>query len=274
MSKSQRSQEKPMRNTSIASSPRNQLYRWQFTLDADKPDSYSPEELWKILKEVCKEFYFQLEKGSEGYLHYQGVLSLKNKKYMEGVKNIIGKQSVHLEPVRDLKKLVNYCQKEDTRVSGPWSIQSTWIRTISSFRDWQQNLIEFIKDKPDDRTILWYSDPIGSAGKTQMAKYLAVHRKAIVLNNAKTSDIAYAIPDNPEIVIFDLSRSNEGHINYGAIEQVKNGLVFSAKYESKMKYFNSPHVVVFANTEPDYDQMSLDRWKIIHLSKKEKVEED
>lgn len=272
--KSQESQEKPRRNTNTMSWPRNQLYRWQFTLEADKPDSYTPEELWRILKEHCKEFYFQLEKGDKGYLHYQGVLSLKSKEYMEGVKNIIGMKSIHLEPVQNLKKLENYCKKEDTRVAGPWSIQSQWIKTITSFREWQKDLLDRLLKEPDDRSIIWYCDPKGSAGKTQMAKYLAVHKNAIVLNNAKTSDIAYALPDNPHIVIFDLARSNEGRINYGAIEQVKNGLVFSAKYESKMKYFNSPHVIVFSNNEPDYEQMSKDRWEVVHLSKKDKVEED
>lgn len=272
---SQKSQDKPIRNTKGGSSALNQLYRWQFTLSCMSQDSYSPEELWHILKEFCKEFFFQLEKGDGGYLHYQGIISLKNKEYFATVKNLFGRQDVHIEPCHDKKKLENYCQKTDTRVAGPWSIQSTFIKTISSFRQWQGDLLNTLTEtEPDDRKILWYSDPIGGQGKTAIAKYLAVHLNAIVLTNGRTQDLAYTIKDNTKIVVLNFTRSNENRINYGAIESIKDGLLFSGKYESCTKVFNSPHVVVFANHEPDYDQMSLDRWEVVHLSKKDKVEID
>lgn len=275
---SQESQRKPIGNTMEGSSARNQLYRWQFTLKAGEPDSYSPEELFWLMKDFCKEFVFQLEKGESGYLHYQGVISLKNKEYRDTVKNLFGRKDIHLEPVADKKKLEKYCMKEDTRVSGPWSIHSTWIKTITSFRDWQMDLIEKLKIEPDDRKIVWYSDPEGGAGKTQMAKYLAVHHKAIVLTNGRTQDLAYCIKTDTKIVVLNFSRSNEDHINYGAIESIKDGLLFSGKYESCTKVFNSPHVIVFANSMPCIEKMSKDRWEIIELSKEKeftlKIEDD
>lgn len=266
---SQTSQEKPKRNTKIASAPQNQLYRWEFTLHQQKPE-IKPEELWKTLKGIAKEFYFQLEEGEEtGALHFQGCFSLKEKEYMNTVKNLLGYNSIHLEPVKNWKALVEYSQKKSTRVDGPWSIQSTWIKTITSLRDWQQKLLTKLKEEPDDRTILWYSDPKGCSGKTSMAKYLAVHHNATVLNNAKTADLAYAINSQPNIIIINITRSNEQHTNYGAIESIKDGLIFSSKYESHTKLFNSPHVVIFANFEPNYNALTIDRWEIIHLSTKE-----
>lgn len=49
------------------------------------------------------------------------------------------------------------------------------------------------------------------------------------------------------------------------IEQIKNGIYFSGKYESQMKYDKPPHVVVFSNTMPDQSKLSADRWNIVFL---------
>ena len=49
------------------------------------------------------------------------------------------------------------------------------------------------------------------------------------------------------------------------MESIKNGRVFSAKYESKMKVFDPPHVICFANFEPKREAMSADRWAIVDL---------
>ena len=39
-----------------------------------------------------------------------------------------------------------------------------------------------------------------------------------------------------------------------------------AKYESKPICRNSPHVIIFANFEPDLDKLSNDRWIIKKIS--------
>jgi len=76
---------------------------------------------------------------------------------------------------------------------------------------------------------------------------MAIKHKATVLNNGAFNDIAMALPNDPKIVIFNFSRGLEERVNYNAIEAVKDGLIFSGKYESKTKIFNSPHVVIFCN---------------------------
>ena len=68
------------------------------------------------------------------------------------------------------------------------------------------------------------------------------------------------------IVLFDLSPSQEDRFNYEVLESIKNGLMFSSSYESRMKVFAIPHVIVFANWAPDESKLSADRWNVRHFS--------
>jgi hypothetical protein len=80
-------------------------------------------------------------------------------------------------------------------------------------------------------------------------------------------------PDKNELFIVDCPRSQQDYINYGAIEQIKNGLVFSGKYEGAQLVFNCPHIFVFANVPPDESKMSLDRWNVRYIDCNDSGEE-
>lgn len=259
------SQSKPAGNTKTAGC--YQQYRWQWTLKAYHSDDepIKPETICENLKNYCLEFYFQLEEGKDGYKHYQGCLRLKHKEYLQSVKNIIGYNDVHLEQAKDWNRLKNYCKKNNTRINGPWSHETVWIETIRELNWWQQPLLEMLLEIPDKRKIYWIWDKEGNKGKSSFAKYMGVNFGATILCNGKFDDIAYSLPDNPKIIIFDIPRRLEERVNYQAIEKCKDGMVFSGKYESKMKYFNEPHVIVFSNFKPDLTALSLDRWEIINL---------
>lgn len=64
----------------------------------------------------------------------------------------------------------------------------------------------------------------------------------------------------PDIIIYDYTRTQESFISYQSIEEVKNGIFFSGKYEGKMIIYDSPWVIVFANYPPELQAMSSDRW--------------
>ena len=130
------------------------------------------------------------------------------------------------------------------------------------FRDWQQKLIEYVEAPPPKRSIRWYVDAKGDEGKTWMSEYLYLKYNAIVFETGKSADLAYMYDDQP-IIIFDLSRRQEDYINYNLIESFKNGRVQCPKYESCVKRFKKPHVIVFSNFEPDKTALSDDRWNII-----------
>ena len=127
---------------------------------------------------------------------------------------------------------------------------------------------ELIATSPDRRTINWIMDPVGNCGKTTYCFSLALQRKDFAVLSGKAADMMFAIKqmvqDNraPTVIGIDIPRSLEEYVSYGGIEKIKDGLFFAAKYESSMVQYNPPHVIVFANFEPDQSKMSADRWNI------------
>jgi hypothetical protein len=88
----------------------------------------------------------------------------------------------------------------------------------------------------------------------------------VFIDEGKKADIMYSIMeadmDKCNSVIFDIPRDNGNKVSYKSIESIKNGMVYSPKYESKHKLFNSPHLICFANCEPEFEKLSNDRWVV------------
>lgn len=112
--------------------------------------------------------------------------------------------------------------------------------------------------------------PVGlSSRAVEICMPAAAALNGALVVSGKASDIKCAIAGmkiKPEVVIFCCPRNSEGYISYDALEQVKDGMFFSGKYESEMVLFNNPHVIVFANFAPDLAKLSVDRWKIVNLN--------
>jgi len=85
-------------------------------------------------------------------------------------------------------------------------------------------------------------------------------------------DILYGYAMKPKAhVVFDIPRSQKDYINYSVIEQLKDGLCTSIKYEPIMIARIQPiHVIVMANFKPnmgeDSAQLSEDRVILIDCS--------
>lgn len=266
-------------NTPLASNKRkvdntNQLYLWTFTLKAMDP--IEPEEpilVWGLLEDKCKKFTFQLERGDGGFLHYQGVLSLKIKERFSTVKNLLG-ETAHIEPCRNWNASLKYCTKQDTRVSGPWNQTSTFIDIPPLTHKWQLQLAAILELKPDPRFIYWIWEPIGGVGKTVFCKNMVLTNGALVVTSGSSKDVSFMI-NKQKIILFDFPRTLSERVNYGLIECLKNGLITSAKYETQTKVFNSPHIVCFANfPPPNMEAFSLDRWRIMKIENDLLIEEE
>lgn len=130
-------------------------------------------------------------------------------------------------------------------------------------RPWQSEFLEIVLGDPHPRKVIWAHDAAGNTGKSFFSDYVVALHGAIVFTGGKLADIAHAYDFQP-IVIFDISRTKADCMNtiYEALETFKNGRIFSPKYESQCKVFKIPHVIAFANFEPDTSKLSEDRWDI------------
>lgn len=145
------------------------------------------------------------------------------------------------------------------------------LKIINNLYAWQKNIENIILNDPDDRKIYWFWDSIGNIGKSAFVKYCIVKHKVLYCDGGKKSDLINLVfnqdMNETNCVIWDIPRSSKGNISYGTLECVKNGMVCNTKYETGVKIFNSPHIIVFANFPPDDpEQLSKDRWVIEELT--------
>jgi len=252
-------------NTKTSSRPATSLY-WVFTLN-----NFTDEEFNILSKEICLhclDYRVQEETGESGTPHLQGFIHCK--KRLRPMETFSCKR-IHWEKARSPKHAREYCCKEDS-ATGKYILDSIEpIKLINPDREWEIDILNIISNDPDDRSIYWFWEPNGNSGKSAFTKYLCVKHNALCVSG-KSSDCKYAIvkyheekKKYPKIIVFDIPRTNLDYINYEAIESIKNGCFFSGKYDSSQVIMNSPHIIVFANSEPQTWKLSQDRWKIKNL---------
>lgn len=239
---------------------------WCFTLNNYEIEQI--EQIEQILKHQCKWYVFQEEKGESGTPHLQGTICLLKKQRLTELKKI--NQKIHWEATKCVSASIAYCTKKDSAIGKTyhWGINLPEPVETEEPRDWQLKVMDIINMPPDKRTIHWFWEPDGNVGKTTLCKYLVVNHNALMLSG-KANDMFHMIskyPNKRKLILIDVPRSSQDFICYGAIEQIKNGLIFSGKYDCTQCVFNSPHVIVFANKKPDIEKMSDDRWNIIKIT--------
>lgn len=217
------------------------------------------------------QYAFQEETGSTGTVHLQGYVNFGIGNKVRPM-SIVDIKEIHWYKVDKPEAGLAYAIKEETRTGKIW----TNIILPRKVKDplegkilypWQQEIMDIIKEEPDDRKIYWYWEPKGCAGKTSMAKHICMTRNAIVLSG-KSSDVKHGVASHIEkkgwldVAIFNITRTQQDFVSFEAIEAVKDGIFFSGKYEGTMQVFAPPHIICFANFEPDLNKLSRDRWAI------------
>lgn len=138
---------------------------------------------------------------------------------------------------------------------------------LKQLHRWQEELIEVIKEEPNNRTITWYVDVEGGKGKSEMTKELITQHDAIVLGGRGTTDLYQYAQSKNRIVIWDFPRDKQMQEPYDAIEKIKDGYFTSTFRNPMFCQRDYPcHVIIFANYKPDESKLSADRWKIIELT--------
>lgn len=247
--------------------------RWVFTLN--NWSSVEHNTLTQYFKENCVWWIIGKEIGDNGTPHLQGYFDFKNAKSMKTLKKINSR--LHLEKAKGtIEENRIYCSKQGDFETNIMNVEETLLKLQYSnvkWKEWQQSIIDIIETNPHPRRIYWYWDQTGNIGKSFVCKYISMKYDALICSG-KTNDIFNQTMNwrtvNPMEVqippcIIDVPRSDFAHINYAAIEQLKNGFLYSGKYEGGKIHGLPPHVIIFANSPPDYTQMSEDRFKEVNL---------
>ena len=59
--------------------------------------------------------------------------------------------------------------------------------------------------------------------------------------------------------------TDEKYISWQGMEEIKDMLFYSGKYEGGMVNDRAPHFIMFANWEPETSLLSGDRWNIVRI---------
>lgn len=137
-------------------------------------------------------------------------------------------------------------------------------------KPWQKKIYNVLKldyASYNDRTIHWAWEEEGNVGKSALTKYLIVNDDALVLSG-KIHDMAYAYNKQP-IVVFNIAKSSEQYYEhcYGFAEALKDGYLFSGKYDKGQITFRPPAVIFFANFPPPHWKWTKGRVEEWNLKK-------
>lgn len=287
-------------------------YNWMMTISSDqKLNSLVDESLLRdFLDTHCKSWIYQLENGGLRDLdphsveysqsaelrdttkdHWQVYFSLVNKMTKSNLLKIFdesefprGSKGIHLEPAKNAKKSIEYCKKEESRISPP--IASPDIFILPEYRgedltmientplSWQIWLFDFLKQIPDDRSVNYIWNQNGCLGKSKTVKYLCHGNKFICLRVpfGSASQIREIITNaGPRQVYFidipkTLGKDEDWDSIVSVIEDLKGGFVQSfMRGKLKQLLMRPPHVFVFTNHLPNPYKFVPDRSKVYKI---------
>ncbi len=235
----------------------------------------------------CLKYVWGFEVGEQGTPHVQAFFSLKSRTRMETLNKCLGNRWRLQKANGNDESQVLYCTKElhfeiSSELSKhiPLNVSNRMLMleeySLTVWKDWQKTILDSLQRSPDARTISWYWETSGNVGKSFLVKYIALTYTSVIISAGKASDVYHQVATmmnpkkgkgrNPTIVLMDVPRQSLKYVNYAMIENLKNGLIASGKYESSQYIFPIPHVYVFANTKPELEMMSEDRWAIEEIS--------
>lgn len=261
--------------------PSSRCRKWCITLN-----NYTNTEYNTILKFFnSKNSYSYIvgkEVGEQGTPHLQIYVESKSQIYFDTLKKLCNR--FHIEKAKgNTKQNVVYCSKDNNYITNfnmskymdkrEYVLDKEYSNVV--WNTFQENIIEKLNNEPHKREINWYHDKNGNIGKSFLCKYIGLKYQNVVISEGKKADVFNQLLQlyeseeydmtKPIICILDISRHNQDYINYGCLESIKNGMVYSGKYEGGKMFFTSPHIIVFSNEEPDYHKWSEDRYNVICL---------
>lgn len=249
------------------------LRRWFFTWN-----NYTRCDLEKLLDYCnyvrnCK-YEINEEVGEISRIrHLQGCIQFQQPIEWLSLRN---KFKCWWKPTNNQEAAEIYCSKQLTQIAHhskenfEKKIAEKKFKTknFDELYDWQKYVLTILEKQPDDRTIHWYWEPDGCAGKTTLIKYILKYYDTATYSCAcKSADILSIADENKNIYLLNFTRNQEGYCPWSALEQLKDGLISDSKLKKKSIniVMDSPHVICFANWLPDTSKLSEDRWNIVNI---------
>jgi hypothetical protein len=238
---------------------------WCFTLNNYKKDDIN------IISSKVLNYCIGEEVGESGTPHLQGYIEFESKKRPMGVFKEY--KNIHWEKRKGTRaEAAHYCRKDGKFITNIKYKKEVKVLKDNLLNIWEKEILRILDQDPDDRTIYWFYSSCG-AGKTTFCKYLCMKRGAIVLGG-KSADMKNGIISyknnnddiDPEIILVNLPKTFDiGYLSYTGIEECKDMMFYSGKYEGGMVCGNCPHLIIFSNELPDIDKVGVDRWKVYNI---------
>lgn len=252
--------------------------RWSFTYHYKEESEC--DELDKLISSISSKYLFGLEMGKSGETpHCQGYFELKKKQRFKAVKEALF-PSIHLEPSKCSRSVnVDYCVKECGRLYGNLAPEKVWEELPSKELEYLVPLMKNYDTYKGDRKIHVVVDYKGGIGKTEFARWAVLNLPDTIVSGGKAGDMKNQIVEYkklngccPKYIIMDIPRSCLNYISYTGVEEIKNMLFYSGKYEGGMVVGNKPFVLMLMNEYPDVTKLSEDRWEIRDFGNKEEYD--
>jgi len=255
--------------------PSSRSRTWCLTVN-----NYNSTDLSQVTQLSQKSRWWIIGKeGKEGSAtpHLQCYFSFNNQTRFSTLKRAIPRG--HWEVAKGTRdQNYKYCAKEgdfETNIVPKLTRDDMKAMVLAKYdsvvwKPWQQDVIDFLSVDPDSRTIRWIYEPTGNVGKSFLAKYLAC-REGTIISSGKANDIFNQVNTAlesgvlPKVVILDVPRVVADYVSYQALEKLKDGCLYSGKYEGGVCIFPEVHVIAFSNQKPDLSKMSKDRWKLYEI---------
>jgi hypothetical protein len=183
--------------------------------------------------------------------------------------------------------------KAATRVRGPWSNKDPPKQKTSDviyleqhgLEPWMKDTMADVENLPDARRIDWYADDGGDSKKNAFLQWATYnehvqplpyvdggYKDFMQFANNFTGKRAYAVNVVRSISWASPPEKKEFNGFIGAIESLKDGYTFDGRYQGRQDFFSRPHVIVFANQLPLFDEVSRDKWCIYRIVNKQRVD--
>lgn len=237
---------------------------------------------------LCEHYIFGEEYGESGDTpHIEFAFTIKGGKRMRRdklLKLFSHPKHMFLDKMKGNLQQQDYCKKEGNKVITNIKFTRPLALMERKFLNEEQlSIVDKFEEFADplwSRELYWFYEKEGGWGKSTVALHLVDFCDAILMGGAN-NDILFAMVEYlkahggeaPKTIVFDIPRVNGNSVSYSAIESIKNGVIFSPKYESGMVRFNRPHIIVFSNQYPETHKMSEDRWIIENLNKDDSDDE-